>query len=118
MVFAALLVLGGGFPAWGSTHAEPAQPAGETEIPSMEEPRQQAIKPPVPSRGQLLYENHCMACHESVVHIRTQRQARSLSALRAQVLHWTAYLQLRWGKEEVGDVVDHLNRQYYKFDSR
>jgi len=38
--------------------------------------------------------------------------------LRAQVLRWTAYMQLRWGKEEVEDVVDYLGRQYYKFESR
>jgi mono/diheme cytochrome c family protein len=118
MVFAALVAMGGVFPAWGSPRAEPAQPAEEIQTPSMEEPRQQAIEPPVPSRGQLLYENHCMACHESVVHIRTQQQVQSLSALRAQVLRWTAYMQLRWGKEEVEDVVDYLGRQYYKFESR
>jgi hypothetical protein len=118
IIHAALLSLGYVVTAWGSPRAELTQPAGATEAPSMAEPGQQAIKPPVPSRGQLLYENHCMACHESVVHIRTRQQARSLSALRAQVLRWTAYMQLRWGKEEVEDVVAHLNSQYYKFESR
>jgi len=118
MAFAALLVLGGVSPAWGIQHAEPAQPVEKIETPSMNEPRQKPVKPPVPSRGQLLYENHCMVCHESVVHIRTQQQARSRSALRAQVVHWVAYTQLHWSKEEVEDVVDHLDSQYYKFESR
>jgi hypothetical protein len=118
MVFAALLALGGVFPAWGSPRAELTQPAGETEAPSMVEPGQQAIKPPVPSRGQLLYENHCMSCHESVVHIRTRQDAKSLPQLRTRVQNWADYMQLRWGKEEVEDVVDHLNSQYYKFESR
>jgi hypothetical protein len=118
MVFAALLVLGGSFPAKGSPHAEPVQPAAEIEPPSMNEPRQKVVKPPVLSRGQLLYENHCMSCHESVVHIRTQQQVRSLSALRERVQHWATYMQLRWGREEVEEVVGHLNSQYYKFESR
>lgn len=118
MVFATLLVLGGVFPAWGVPRAEPAPPAAEIETPSLDQPGQKAVKPPVPSRGQLLYENHCMACHESVVHIRTRQQARSLPALRAQVQHWVTYMQLRWGKEEIEEVVGHLNSQYYKFESR
>lgn len=118
MVFAALFVLGGVFPAWGSLPDEPTQPAGEIESPSLEGARQKAVKPPVPSRGQLLYENHCMACHKSMVHIRAQQQARSLPALRAQVVRWAAYMQLRWGKEEVEDVVNHLNHLYYRFESR
>ncbi len=120
MVFATLLVLGGVFPAWANPRTEPAQPVEETEPPSLIQPApgQKAIKLPVPSRGQLLYENHCMACHESVVHIRTRPQAQSLSALRAQVLHWVAYMQLRWDTEEIEEVVDHLNRHYYQFESR
>jgi len=118
MVFTALFVLGNALPAWGSLPAEPAQPAPDSETPSMNEARPKPVTLPAPSRGQLLYENHCMACHESVVHIRTQQQARSLPALRVKVLHWAAYMQLRWGKEEVEDVVSHLDRQYYKFESR
>jgi len=118
MVLAALFVLGGVFPAWGSLPAEPAQPAKEIEPPSLNAPRPKPATPPLPSRGQLLYENHCMACHESIVHIRTQQQARSLPALREKVMHWAAYMQLRWGKEEVEDVVGHLNSHYYKFESR
>jgi cytochrome c5 len=118
MVFAALLMLGGAFAAWGVPRAEPAQPAAEIKTPSRDEPGQKPVTLPVPSRGQLLYENHCMVCHESVVHIRTQQQAQSLSALRARVQHWATYMHLRWGKEEVEDVAGHLNSHYYKFESR
>ena len=118
MFFAALLVLGGTLPAWGVPRAEPVPPAAEIEPPATDEPGQKEVKPPVPSRGQLLYENHCMACHESVVHIRTRQQARTLPALRTQVQHWARYMQLRWGDEEIEEVVDHLNSQYYKFESR
>jgi hypothetical protein len=117
-VFAALLVLGGIFPAWGSPHAGRVPPAGALETLSTHDRGQKAVAPAVPSRGQLLYENHCMACHESVVHIRTRKRVESLSALRIEVLRWSAQLQLHWGREEVEEVVSHLNRQYYKFESR
>jgi hypothetical protein len=86
------------------------------KAPLMDESRQKPVMPPLPPRGQLLYENHCMACHESIVHIRLRQQALSLPKLRARVLHWATYLQLRWGKEEIEDVVGYLNRQYYKFE--
>ncbi|HWR76376.1 MAG TPA: hypothetical protein VN283_04095 [Thiobacillus sp.] len=118
IVFAALLSLGFVFPAWASTGPQPVLPAQEMDTPPlMNEPRQKSVMPPVPPRGQLLYENHCMSCHESVVHIRARQHAQSLPELWARVLHWATYLQLRWGEEEVEDVVRHLNSQYYKFES-
>lgn len=118
IVSAALLSLGFVFPAGASPRTLPVPPAPEMATPPMNEPRQKPVMPLAPPRGQLLYENHCMACHESVVHIRTRQHAQSLQELRARVLHWAEYLQLRWGKEEVEDVVSHLNSQYYKFESR
>jgi len=34
------------------------------------------------------------------------------------VRHWTDYLQLQWGQDEIEDVVMHLNSHYYRFESR
>jgi len=120
MICATLLALAGTLPVWAGSSPQPVPPIQEQAIesPSINAPRQKPVKPEAPSRGQLLYENHCMVCHESVVHIRTRQQARSLPALRAQVQHWVTYMQLRWGKEEIEEVVGHLNSQYYKFESR
>ena len=118
IVYAVLLSPGFVVPAWASSHAQDVPPVHETAAPSLTEPRQKPVTPPVPPRGQLLYENHCMSCHESVVHIRTRQQAKSLPELRAKVLHWAAFLRLSWGKQEVDDVVSHLDHQYYKFESR
>lgn len=67
------------------------------------------------SRGQLLYENHCVGCHESVVHIREQRKVVSLAALRAQVAHRARLQGLRWSEEDVDDVALYLDTRYYKF---
>jgi hypothetical protein len=64
-------------------------------------------------RGQLLYENHCMGCHESVVHVRERRHTKTLPELRAEINRWAKELKLGWGSEEVGDVLDYLNARYY-----
>ncbi len=118
IVYAALLSLGFVIPAWATPRTLPVSPAREKEAPLMNEPRQERVTPPVPPRGQMHYENHCMACHESVVHIRGNHRTRSLAELRGRVSHWANALHLRWGKEEVEEVVTHLNDHYYKFESR
>ncbi len=68
-----------------------------------------------PGRGQLLYENHCVSCHESTVHIRTDQAARSLAALRDQVMRWQAAIALQWTAEDIGDVVEYLNGAWYHY---
>ena len=67
-------------------------------------------------RGLCLYENHCLTCHESVVHIREVRKATSLEALRQAILRWSEVLNLDWSQEEVSDVLEHLNVRYYRFE--
>jgi hypothetical protein len=118
IIHAALLSLGYVVTAWASPGPLPVPLTQETEAPALNEAQQKPVIPPALPRGQMLYENHCMSCHESVVHIRTRQDAKSLPQLRTRVQNWAGYLQLRWGKEEVEDVVDHLNSQYYKFESR
>ena len=113
-----LVLLGFAVSAWGSpgTLSEPVSP--ESVSSQMGTSRQKPLPLPVPPRGQSLYENHCMACHESVVHIRSTKNTRSLQELRTRVTHWAGYLKLRWGGEEVDDVVKYLDTQFYKFGSR
>lgn len=118
LVYAALLSLGFVITAWARPGPLPVLPAQENAAPLMNEPRQERVTPPVPPRGQMLYENHCMSCHESVVHIRGDLRSRSLAELRGRVSHWANALHLRWSKEEVEEVVTHLNTHYYKFESR
>lgn len=77
------------------------------------------VKPAVPasgSRGQLLYENHCQACHTSVVHVRKTHRARSLTDLTYWVTHWSNKLKLLWSADEISDVVDYLNQRFYKIN--
>ena len=68
-----------------------------------------------PERGRLLYENHCRACHESNVHIRQTQAAKSLKAVRTQVVRWQGVLTLQWSAEDVGDVAEYLNAAWYHY---
>lgn len=70
---------------------------------------------PDAERGRLLYENHCTACHESVVHVRERRKVTSFEGLHGQVLRWSRAQQLHWGDDEVRDVQVYLGRRYYGF---
>jgi hypothetical protein len=64
-------------------------------------------------RGRLLYENHCMVCHTSVVHVRERRKAASREEIQAWIQHWRNELGLQWGTAEVDDVTEYLNHRYY-----
>lgn len=68
-----------------------------------------------PSRGQLLYENQCIACHDSQVHIRNHSKAGNIEAVRSWVEHWSQQLQLNWTRGEIEDVVFYLNQKYYLY---
>jgi mono/diheme cytochrome c family protein len=84
-------------------------------LPPGAEPSARPAAPPASlPRGTLLYENHCQGCHESRLHVREQRRATTRAALRGWVTHWSTQLRLGWGEAEIDDVVDHLNRFYYK----
>jgi mono/diheme cytochrome c family protein len=89
--------------------------------PMLEGPDEEVAKPQKPaliekpSRGQQLYENHCIGCHESVAYIRARRHIKSLPQLREEVGRWASYTNLPWGREEIDDVVEYLNSRHYRF---
>ena len=100
----------------------PAMTAVRDEIPVAPElpvPAQAPAKPSGPSaeavsRGRMLYENHCTRCHTSVLHVRDNRRAVSLKVLEGWVRRWSGEEKLGWSEEEIVEVVDYLNRRYYK----
>ena len=69
----------------------------------------------ISGRGQLLYENHCTACHEKSVHSRKHYKANSINDIHQWVIRWSNNLELGWGKHDVDVVTDFLNRRYYHF---
>ncbi len=110
-------------PLWAGPRPDPGAYPQARDPRAAPEPFQQA-KPPyaaqpvVVPRGQLLYENHCTACHESAAHVRDARRADSLPVLRGWVVQWARYLELRWREDEIGEVVRYLNDRYYRFEAR
>lgn len=66
-------------------------------------------------RGQALYENHCVACHDDSVHTGAERRATSRRDIRQWVTTWNFHAGLGWSDEEVEDVTDFLNRRFYRF---
>jgi cytochrome c5 len=68
-------------------------------------------------RGRLLYENHCMVCHTSVVHVREDRKAASREEIRDWIQRWQKELGLHWTSGEIDDVIEYLNDRYYQLKS-
>lgn len=66
-------------------------------------------------RGKVLYETRCSGCHESSVHQRNARKAKSFAGVRAQVLRWSEQVGGIWSADEVDSVTQFLNRRYYGF---
>jgi mono/diheme cytochrome c family protein len=68
-----------------------------------------------PSRGQLLYTTHCIACHSTQLHWRDQRQARDWDGLKAQVRRWQGNAALGWSEADIVEVARHLNDTLYHY---
>ena len=68
----------------------------------------QALQAPV-TRGALLYQNHCAACHTEQMHWREQRKATDWNSLRGQVRHWQGEARLAWSDADIEAVTRHLN---------
>ena len=62
----------------------------------------------------MLYENQCIGCHESQVHIREKPRAGTLAEVWWQTVRWARVQRLGWGHEEYSDVSRYLYRQYYQ----
>jgi hypothetical protein len=103
-------------PVWANTVVEPPLvPEVQDMLTAPNEPSERTVIPVTPSRGQLLYEDHCTSCHESTVHVRDDRRVQSLTELRERVERWATYLNLHWSEVDVDDVVHYLNSRFYKF---
>jgi len=65
--------------------------------------------------GDDLHFEHCTGCHEERVYTRNNRNVQSLERLRLQVRFCKDSLELIWFDEDVDDVVEYLERNYYRF---
>ncbi len=70
---------------------------------------------PAPTRGELLYTTHCIACHNSQMHWRDKRLVTDWASLQAQVRHWQSVAKLGWTDDDILEVTRHLNDRIYRF---
>jgi mono/diheme cytochrome c family protein len=69
----------------------------------------------VSSRGELLYSTHCIECHTTQMHWRTQRMAVDWDTLKFQVRRWQGVISLGWSDADIDDVARYLNDTIYRF---
>jgi len=75
----------------------------------------QSPSQPAPSRGKLLYETHCIACHDTQVHWRDRKLATDWARLSEQVRRWQVNSGLQWTDDDRDEVVRYLNATIYRF---
>jgi cytochrome c553 len=66
-------------------------------------------------RGELLYSTFCVACHTTQAHWRDKRIATDMQRLRDEVRRWQRNVGQNWSDADIEEVVQHLNRLYYKY---
>ncbi len=70
------------------------------------------------SRGALLYETHCVACHSEQVHWRDHRLVSDWESLTREVDRWQANANLRWDANDIDAVSRYLDDAFYKLPAR
>lgn len=65
--------------------------------------------------GKAQLEENCTSCHGSEVYTRTERRITSRRGLSTQVQRCQLSLNLNWFEDEVENVAEHLNQNYYHF---
>ncbi len=80
-------------------------PSGEAETQSTRDAR----------LGELLYNTHCIGCHNEQVHWRDKKIAKDWPGLQAEVRRWQRTSGLRWSNEDVVAVTRYLNALHYHY---
>ena len=65
------------------------------------------------TRGRLLYENACIACHSTQAHWRDRHLVQDWPGLVHQVQRWQAAAGQGWSESDVRDVALYLNQRFY-----
>ena len=70
---------------------------------------------PSETRGQLLYNTHCISCHTTQMHWRNDRKAHDWDSLKTHVRRWQGTAGLQWDDADIAEVARHLNDTIYRF---
>lgn len=68
-----------------------------------------------PSRGELLYSTHCIACHTEQVHWRDKKLVRGWPSLVSEVRRWQDIDKLGWTRDDIRQVARYLNTIHYHY---
>ncbi len=91
------------FSLTGSAQADSAAPPSSSTSATQE------------SRGTMLYDLHCSACHAKEVHWRAQRKVTNMSNLQHEVRRWNENVEARWNEADLREVIRYLNTTFYHF---
>lgn len=69
------------------------------------------------SRGELLYNTHCVGCHSTQMHWRDGRVATDFAGVLFQVGKWQSANSLSWNEKDVLAVAEYLNTTFYRYES-
>lgn len=65
-------------------------------------------------RGQMLHENHCRMCHDSIAYKRGTKIAHNYAEVKAQVTRWQTNTGLSWSAADIENVTAFVAKTYYK----
>ena len=112
-----ILLVTTNFAQGGDTTSPPSSPP---------QPASEAVKPTAPpapppaapkvSKGQELHDGKCLSCHKPGFYTRESRRIKSYDSLKTQVQTCATSLSIPWFEDEVEEVADYVNTEYYKFE--
>ncbi len=76
---------------------------------------QAALLPGDAAKGKALHDKQCVGCHDNSVYTRAERRVKSPEALIGQVNNCVRQVGLKLDRDQVNDLVKHLDESFYKF---
>ncbi|MCW8932888.1 MAG: c-type cytochrome [Gammaproteobacteria bacterium] len=74
-----------------------------------------------PAHGKELHDANCQSCHSSLmggnpdlIYTRSDRRVNSIDGLRNQVTRCKTTVGVAWPEDQIQDVVEYLNTNFYK----
>jgi len=74
-----------------------------------------AMLPGNAANGKTLHAANCAGCHDTSVYTRKNRKVSSVEGLIGQVNGCNKQLSKNFNRDQINDIVAHLNEAYYKF---
>jgi mono/diheme cytochrome c family protein len=76
-----------------------------------------------PAHGKDLHNANCQSCHTSLmgdkpdsIYTRSDRRVNSVEGLRSQVTRCKTSVGVAWPDDQIDDVVEYLNNNFYHLD--